>query len=191
LIENVPGGSIRNVFFLYNIFLMMGTHNKTSHATEDKNMVRIPFQALVPLRLTMLVRVQPFVVALQEGLFRKSAAVNTRRYLYRGVHGPMTTQDLSEAMATETERLLSIRLTLRDWRHITSWFIKENSSLFEATEGSTSVAHLGFGHTAEISRREYAKDDRLPEGVDKMMFFATAKEWCCLADDVGSWRDAV
>ncbi len=38
LIRNVAGGSFRNVLFLFNIFLFMGTHNKTSHVSnEDKN----------------------------------------------------------------------------------------------------------------------------------------------------------
>src|SRR6266487_1183805 len=47
LIRNVAGGSMRNVLYLFNIFLSMGTHNKTSHVSnEDKNMVRAPWQGL-------------------------------------------------------------------------------------------------------------------------------------------------
>jgi hypothetical protein len=169
LIENVPGGSIRNVLFLYNIFLCMGTHNKTSHVgNEDKNMVRVPLQALVLAWLTMLVRVRPFVVTLQYDLRGQRAALNARRYLYPGVYHPLMTSDLSRALAKATDRLLSIRLTLKDWRHLMAWFTQDHAELFEQTHIQTTAVHIGFGHSGVVNSGEYASDMRLPDGLDNV-----------------------
>jgi hypothetical protein len=44
LLNNVAGGSIRNIFTLFNLFCLRSLFNKMSHAShKDKTMARIPF----------------------------------------------------------------------------------------------------------------------------------------------------
>jgi hypothetical protein len=134
LLRNVAGGSIRSLFFLFNIFLLMGTHNKTSHVSnEDKNIVRAPWQAITQHWLTMLVRVRPFVVTLVLYFQGMKHAYCVHHYIYYAVNRPANTSDLSKALAYHTHRLLGIRITLKQWRHIMSWFVADNFKVFQLT----------------------------------------------------------
>jgi hypothetical protein len=186
LLRNVAGGSIRSLFYLFNIFLTMGTHNKNSHVSnEDKNIVRAPWPHLVPHWLTMLVRVRPFVVTLQLYFRGFRQAYNAHYYIYHGVHRPVNTSDLSQAMAHHTNRHLGIRITLKLWRHIMSWIVADNFSVFQHAQLTTEAVHLGFGHQATTASGSYASDLRLPQALDKTIFFKTLKNggtWQMLID---------
>ena len=60
LILNVSGGSIRNIFVLFNIFTLRGSYNKTSHALlKHRSMVRIPLLGVGRLVIRFLVFLRP------------------------------------------------------------------------------------------------------------------------------------
>jgi len=186
LIRNVAGGSFRNILFLFNIFLSMGTHNKTSHVTnEDKNIVRAPWPMLVPHWLTMLVRIRPLVVTLQLYFRGSRHGYRAEHYLYPGLQRPESTSDLSKAMSFHTSRILGVSITLKLWRQVVAWFVAENARLFERPHMHTTVAHLGFGHSSVINSRHYAGDARLPVELDKSIFFISlmnSATWHILLD---------
>jgi hypothetical protein len=176
LLRNMSGGSIRSIFVLFNIFLLMGTHNKTSHVSnQDKNIVRAPWQPLAQQWITMLARVRPFVVTLQLYFRGTRLGHNAHYYIYHGVHHPVTTSDLSKALAYHTHRHLGILITLKQWRHIVSWVVADNYRLFQHAHLQTEAVHVGFGHEATTASGSYASDLRLPVEIDKTIFFTTIK----------------
>lgn len=56
VLSNIVGGSIQNVFWVFNTFVLPGSYNKTSHTTgEDKTMVHMPLPRLGMLIVRFLV----------------------------------------------------------------------------------------------------------------------------------------
>ena len=100
---------------------------------------------------------------------------NAHSYIYHGVHHPVNTSDLSKALAHHTHRLMGVRITLKQWRHIMSWIVADNYRIFQHAHLQTEAVHVGFGHEATTASGSYASDLRLPVEVDKTIFFTTIK----------------
>jgi hypothetical protein len=66
LISNVAGGTIRNVFVMFQYFSMMGTFNKTSNLTErDVTMMRVPHPEIGRLWMLYLTFIRPTIALWQ------------------------------------------------------------------------------------------------------------------------------
>jgi hypothetical protein len=62
VIENVTGGTLRNVLIMFQYFCMMGTYNKISHRTEqDVTMIRVPHPEIGRLWMLYITFVRPIV----------------------------------------------------------------------------------------------------------------------------------
>jgi hypothetical protein len=80
LLNNVPGGSIRNVFALFNLFCLRGSFNKTSHAShEDKTMARIPIISVGRAWIRLLAFLRPLFIEWQTH-FRPHMIFNVSHY---------------------------------------------------------------------------------------------------------------
>lgn len=86
LIRNLSGGTIRNVFALFNELILRGSYNKTAAATSsDKTMARIPYPPVGRLMMRHLAFVRPMFCELQQ-LFRPSMYDNATHLLFAGLY---------------------------------------------------------------------------------------------------------
>lgn len=175
LVCNVGGGSIRNVFVMFQIFLLRGSYNKTSHTSGiDKAMVRIPLPQIGKLWIRFLVFLRPAFSQWQFHL-RPKMHFNSVHYLLAGLTKPMTSYDLSRALANYTHTYLHVKMNLSVYRQFMAFITSCNVEAFDAVQGSTSAAHIQFGHTDQMGREHYGHDARLPDGLEHGTFMSTAR----------------
>jgi hypothetical protein len=177
LISNVSGGTIRNVFVLFQYFCMMGTFNKTSHFTErDVTMMRVPHPEIGRLWMLYLTFVRPTVVMWQDHFSGRRAAKRARDHLFFGPYRPVTSSELSRNLSQHTERILKIKISIGLWRHIATWFLNYHAVRFREHHKLLNRASLAAqsGHSEGIHTL-YAADVRLPAGIDFHVFFDTMR----------------
>ena len=176
LYANIPGGSIRNVFVLFNMLLLRGSYNKTSFATgRDKTMVRVPLIEIGRQLIRFLVFVRPLYTIWQRH-FRPRMESNARHFLFAGLDRPVTSEDLSFALRQYSLKRFNIPLRLSLFRQYMAFITACNEPLFasvDSTKGTTS-AQEQFGHTGQMDRTHYGSDERIPAGMDRYTFMATA-----------------
>jgi hypothetical protein len=186
LVCNVSGGSIRNVFVMFQFFCMMGTFNKTSHTGErDLTMMRVPHPEIGRLWMMYLTFVRPLLVVWQ-GYFRgPAAAARARNRLFFGPHRPTTSGELSRYLSLHTHRILNVKISVALWRHIVTWFLNYHSVTvpdhLAVSNRSTLAAQLGH---SESTHSLYAADARLPSRIDFHVVFQTMRA-------SGTWHDLV
>jgi hypothetical protein len=177
LISNVSGGSIRNVFILFQYFCMMGTFNKTSHFTErDATMMRVPHPEIGRLWVVYLTFVRPLLVVWQRYFHGRTAATRATNHLFFGPHRPVTSSELSRSLSYHSDRLLGVKISISLWRHISTWFLNYHSVRFHelVTPSDRSALAAQSGHNVE-THALYAPDARLPGGIDFHVFFSTMR----------------
>ena len=177
LISNVAGGSIRNVFIMFQYFCMMGTFNKTSHFTErDVTMMRVPHPEVGRLWILYLTFIRPTVVIWQHYFSGQRAAARARDHLFFGPHRPVTSSELSRSLSHHTHRILNIKISISLWRHIVTWFLNHHSVRFREHNSllSRSALAVQSGHSEGVHAL-YAADVRLPFGIDFHKFFDTMR----------------
>jgi hypothetical protein len=175
LLVNIAGGSIRNIFWLFNTFIMRGSYNKTSHFTgEDKTMVRVPLPRLGRLIARFLVYLRPLYCEWQYH-FRPTLRVNAQTFLFAGLYRPVTGWDISLALAKYTEHNLGIRLTIRTFRQFMAYIVSWHWRILKPVHVGTNYAHLQLGHTGAIDSDHYGGDAQLPEGLTRVLFMETAR----------------
>lgn len=175
LISNVSGGTIRNVFVMFQFFCMMGTFNKTSALTEhDATMMRVPHPEIGRLWVLYLTFIRPTVVVWQNYFNGQKAAARARNNLFFGPYRQVTSVELSRNLSQHTQRLLNIKISLSLWRHIVTWFLNYHSVRFRGHHSSLSRSVLASqsGHGEGIHTL-YAADVRLPAGIGFHAFFET------------------
>lgn len=186
LITNVAGGTIRNVFVMFQYFCMMGTFNKTSSLTgRDVTMMRVPHPEIGRLWMLYLAFIRPTVMVWQMYFNGQGAAVRARDHLFFGLYRAVTSLELSQNLSRHTHRLLSIKLSLSLWRHVVTWFLNHHSVHFSDHHNLSNRSALAFqsGHSEE-THALYAADVRLPTGIDFHAFFDTMRT-------SGTWHSLV
>lgn len=177
LINNIAGGTIRNVLVMFQYFSMMGTFNKTSHRTErDVTMMRVPHPEIGRLWMLYLTFIRPTIVLWQNYFSGRRAATRARDRLFFGLYRPVTSPELSQNLARHTQQLLGIKMPVSLWRHIATWFLNHHSVQFRDYHSQLSRSSLATqsGH-GESVHSLYASDGRLPGGIDFHMFFDTMR----------------
>jgi hypothetical protein len=175
LFRNVAGGSIRNVFSLFNIFALRGSFNKTSHATlRDRVMARVPLPSLGRLFIRFLAYLRPIFVEWQRCL-RPHMLFNASHFLFAGLQCPLVTKDLSDKLHAVFEKEFKIPMNLALYRQFCSWITSCNDRLFSTAHITTSASDDQFGHTGLMDSQHYDGDHRLPDGLDRGMFMSTAR----------------
>lgn len=177
LIANVAGGTIRNVFIIFQYFCMMGTFNKTSHLTErDVTMMRVPHPEIGRLWILYLTFIRPTIVLWQSYFNGQRAAARARDRLFFGPYRPVTSPELSRNFSYHTQRVLNIKISISLWRHIATWFLNHHSVRFRdhLMLSNRSALAIQSGHS-EGTHALYAADVRLPAGIDFHMFFDTMR----------------
>lgn len=177
LITNVSGGTIRNVFTMFQFFCTMGTFNKTSHLTaRDVTMMRVPHTEIGRLWTLYLTFIRPAIVIWQSYFSGPMAAARARDRLFFGPFRPVTSSELSQNLAQHTERILNIKISLGLWRHVATWFLNYHAVRFHEHHALLNRSSLAAqsGHSEGIHTL-YAADVRLPVGIDFHSFFDTMR----------------
>jgi hypothetical protein len=174
LLSNVSGGSIRNVFVLFQHLCLMGTFNKSSALTgKDDTMMRVPHPEIGRLWIIYITFVRPLIVVWQQHFHGQKPANRAKSHLFFGPHRPVSGSELSQSLAYHTDRLLNVKIPIRLWRHIANWFLNYHSirSLYSTALSRMALAKQS-GHNI-TSHSLYAPDSRLPGGIDVHEFFST------------------
>lgn len=174
LLANVPGGSIRNFFVLFNLPVLRGSFNKTSHQGTDRAICRFPFPELGEQFVRFLVYVRPLFLEWQTYL-RPEMSHNARHYLFAGLHRPIKSHDISSAMADFTIKELNVRLTLRTYRQYMAFITSSNHRVFAAVADTDAGTYEQFGHSEDINTKHYGQDSRTPDGTNIKTFLAHAR----------------
>lgn len=174
LIENVSGGTIRNFLVMFQYFSMMGTYNKTSHATgRSMNVMRVPHPEIGRLWMLYITFVRPVVVIWQSYFHGQKAAARAQNRLFFGLHRLVTSSELSKSLSYHTHRLLNVKISINLWRHIVTWFLNHNS-LGHMADSNRSALAIQMGHGEEVHSL-YAGDGRLPAKIDFHVFYQTMR----------------
>ncbi|KAF9491147.1 hypothetical protein BDN71DRAFT_1434142 [Pleurotus eryngii] len=182
LIRNISGGSIRNVFVIFQYFCLMGTYNKTSHLSDqDLTMIRVPCPEVGRLWMLLIVFVRPMVIILQQYFRGAKAAARARSHLFFGSRPAVTSSDLSRTLSFHTHRLLGVKIPISLLRHIITWFMNCHSVRVaeQSTFSNRAALAAQMGHSVS-THALYAGDSQLPQGIDYHTFFVTMRtsgEW--------------
>lgn len=177
LIGNVTGGTIRNVFVMFQYFCMMGTFNKTSALTgRDATMMRVPHPEIGRLWILYLTFIRPVVVLWQDHFSGRKAALRARDRLFFGPYRPVTSPELSRNLSHHIQRLLNVKISISLWRHIVTWFLNYHSVRFPEHHRLLNPSGLASqsGHSEDVHAL-YAADVRLPAGIGFHKFFETMR----------------
>jgi hypothetical protein len=175
LFRNVAGGTLRNVFIMFQHLVLMGTYNKTTHLTErDETMIRVPLPEVGRLWILYLTYVRPLIVVWQKYFNGPKAAHRVKHCLFAGPHRPVSASELSRNLSFHTEEILGVKISVSRWRHIVTWFMNHNSNHFQAylTNAAQSTLARQMGHTSR-THSLYSSDSRLPSSIDFHNFFQT------------------
>jgi hypothetical protein len=174
LFRNIAGGTIRNIFALFNLFIMRGSYNKTSQATHgDKCMVRVPLPRVGRLCIRILAFLRPVFAEFQR-IFRPRMHFNATYYFYAGLDRPLTTTDLTDHLASVFNTNFGIQMSIARFRQMMAFLMSCNQRCFPHLPVDTTPVHDQFGHNRNQSVTTYGPDDRFPDGLARDMYWATA-----------------
>lgn len=173
LIRNIAGGSIRNVFALFNELILRGSYNKTAGATSsDKTMARVPYPPIGRLLIRHLAFIRPMFCELQL-IFRPRMVDNATHFLFAGLGRPLDTRDLSVKLSRAFKAMgHSPGTSYGEVRQMVSFIIECNHIIFRDEARSSAPAQMG--HTEIMHLEHYAGDMRFPIGMNDNLFIATA-----------------
>ena len=175
IFANVAAGSIRNVFWLLGVLMLRGSYNKTSHATgEDKTIVTVPLPKLGLLIVRFLVYLRPLYAEWQYH-FRPALHSNAQSFLFAGLYRPVTSGDITIALAKYTEEHLGVRMTIRVFRQYMAYTTQWYPELFNAIESPSMSVAKQLGHTSKVDRSNYGGDGELPAGLPRYALMETAQ----------------
>jgi hypothetical protein len=175
LIRNVAGGSVRNVFVLFNIFCLRGSFNKTTHLTlHDRAMVRVPLMRVGRLWIRFLAYLRPVYEEWQY-VFRPDMHFNARHFLFAGLYRPVETVDVSRLLSAEFNREFGIKMSLGRYRQWMAFMVSCNSRIFDAVQHGTRATDDQFGHSRGMNMDFYGADLRFPAGLDRSLYMETAR----------------
>ena len=175
LILNVSGGSIRNIFVLFNIFTLRGSYNKTSHALlKHRSMVRIPLLAVGRLVTRFLVFLRPIYSEWQY-VFRPHLHFNSTHFLFAGLYRPIVTADLSLKLSSVFWTQFKIRMSLGRYRQWMAFLFSCNRPIFRAVDSGQKATNEQLGHTEDMDLDHYGADLRFPLGLNRSIYMDTAR----------------
>lgn len=172
LIRNVSGGSIRNVYVLFNEFILRGSYNKTVGATHsDKTMVHIPLPEVGKLMIRHLIFLRPIFCEFQQ-VFRPHMYDNVTHFLFAGFDRPIMTRDLSEKLSRVFGEEWEIPMSLGLYRQTMAFIFQCNNILFQQQDESVTADQMG--HSKSMNHGHYGSDERFPLGLNDHLFQSTA-----------------
>jgi len=175
LILNIAGGSIRNVFVLFNLFTLRGSFNKTTNATlRHRAMVRIPLLSVGRLLVRFLVFLRPLYSEWQY-VFRPHMYTNSTHYLFAGLYRPVVTADLSLKLSTVFWKEFEVNMSLGRFRQWMAFLFSCNRSIFRAVDSRTTATSDQFGHNEDMDMDHYGADLRFPQGLNRSIYMDTAR----------------
>ena len=155
LLRNLPGGSIRNFFNLYNLCMIIGGYSKTSNMTSrDKVIPRVPPPAYMILFLYHFIVVRPAMELFAEICRGARAAARYRYFLYPALDAPRTSDSFSHTLAEYTQEFLGTALPVSDWRQCAAGFSRLNGNVLNMKR-TADFTPVQFGNTAPTFDRWY------------------------------------
>jgi hypothetical protein len=153
----------------------LGTFNKST-AYQGSKIMRVPLPEIGRLWTLYISCVRPLVTVWQTYFRGRVAGKRADNSLFFGLNRPVSSAQLSQALAHHTSRILHIRITISLWRHIATWFLNYHAVKFQEhlAMANRSTLAVQMGHS-EATHALYASDARLPSGIDFHVFFASMK----------------
>ena len=173
LVRNNPGGTLRNIIFLFQHFCMMGKFRTTDHFNDkQETMIRVPLPEIGRLWMLFETVIRPLVFVWQQYFNGSEAAARVKYTLFSGPHRPVTASELSRNLSMHFNRIVGIKMPINLWRHIVKWFISNNYERFRVylTTTSQSILAMQSGHNV-VTHSLYASDARLPNGINSSSVF--------------------
>jgi hypothetical protein len=168
LLRNLPGGSIRNFFNLYNLCMIIGGYSKTSNMTsKDKVIPRVPPPAYMVLFLYHFIVVRPAMEVFAEICRGPRAAARYRYFLYPALDAPRTSDSFSHTLGEYTREFLGTALPVSDWRQCAAGFSRLNGNVLNMKR-TADFTPVQFGNTAPVFDRWY--------GITTDMMLAVTQE---------------
>jgi hypothetical protein len=174
LLANVGGGSIRNFFILFNIPLLRASFSKTTHTSGDRVIYRVPLPRLGRQFVRFLAYLRPLFTEWQEYI-NPFMSSNAQLYLFPGLYRPLTSYDISKALARYTLQEVGLSMKLRRYRQYMAFITSCNLEVFEAVCSTSGATHAQFGHTEKINVQHYGRDSRTPDGINYGAFLSAAR----------------
>jgi hypothetical protein len=174
LLANVSGGSIRNFFVLFNVPILRASFSKTTYTSGDKVIYRAPLPRLGRQFVRFLAYLRPLFVEWQEYI-NPLMTSNAECYLFPGLHRPLTSHDVSQALGKYTLQELGLQMKLRRYRQYMAFITSCNHDVFEAASSTSDATHAQFGHTEKINIQHYGRDARTPDGLNFTSFLSAAR----------------
>lgn len=110
-LRNIAGGSIRNVFIIFQYFCFMGTFNKSA-SYQGSKIMHVPHPKVGRIWALYLTHVRPLVTVWQSYFNGPKATKRAENSLFFGLHCPVTSSQLSQSLAEHTSRILDTRITI-------------------------------------------------------------------------------
>jgi hypothetical protein len=174
LFQNIAGGSIRNIFVLFNIFVLHGSFNKMSNVTlQDRTMVRVPLISIGRLWVRFLVFLRPLYAKWQH-VFHPHMYTNATHLLFASLYRPVVTADLSLTISVAFHDRFGIKMSLGHFRQWMSFMMSCNGRIFSAIQTAPATGTDDqIGHSLEMGMDFYDHDLQLPEGLDCKLYIQT------------------
>jgi len=115
-----------------------------------------------------------------------AAAKNLSYELFPGLHKPLGSDDLTDALRAATFKYLGYEVGLRHWRDVQVHF-SQRFTRCPTDTSSTSAQCAQRGHNEETERRYYANSDDLPIGVPYGVMRSQLRASRLWQDLTGSW----
>ncbi|KAI0061564.1 hypothetical protein BV25DRAFT_1916911 [Artomyces pyxidatus] len=170
--RNVPGGAMRNAFWLCGVFTLMGTYNKNSHLTgTEQCMVRVPAIPIGELFTKLLVHLRPLYSEWQYA-FRPGMYENSLYQLFAGLNEPVVTEHLSKALCDYIQQHAPLSMGVRLHRQYMSFVTSQHQLIFAELANDASATNHQIGHTARTDDTNYHPDRRFPKGLPMRQFYS-------------------
>lgn len=173
LIRNVSGGSIRNIFVLFNEFIQRGSYSKIATAmSADMTMARAPEPWVGRLTVRHLAHLRAIFCIFQD-IFHPHMSHNATHYMFAGFSRPVMTRDLSLMLnRLFVQRWHFKRMSVGELRQIIAFFLQRNNIIFQEQE--LSMAADQMGHSQAMHQEHYGGDKSFPHGWNDHAFQSTA-----------------
>jgi hypothetical protein len=120
--------------------------------------------------------VRPALVVWAQYFGDRRAVMRAQSRLFFGPIRPVSPSELSRSLVYHTHRILGIKISVRLWRHVATWFLNQNAAdltdYHELSNRSALSAQLGH---SEETHSLYASDARLPAKFDLHVFYQTMR----------------
>jgi hypothetical protein len=174
LYTHTPTCTIRNLYWMLDTVVVVGTYNKSTASTgQDVRMARIPLPKFGKLFARFLIYVRPVMIEWQR-IFRPKLLQNAKTFLFMGFTRPVGPADFTLWLADWSTREIGVRLTVSRFRQFMSFLSKYHHRLYTLVAIRPPGMAAQLGHNQRTDTRNYGGTRHMLPGYDQVLFVETA-----------------